>query len=174
VHLVDGGGETGAVEPEPGTAAPQVGDVHEHGGVPGQIGSGGMRYVRGLFVDRHRSGIQPLRAAIGGGHQNRLVGADQDGKPGVGTDLEVVIGESGIAVQPGGDAAIGEREGSVFLQFAVDRVGRQLGLGNPAGIAQGVVRCGLAGDQACREGCCHCTPSGTRYQLLGVIPGSGL
>ena len=35
----------------------------------------------------------------------------------------------------------------MFLQRAVARVGRQLGLGNPAGIAQGVLRCGLAGDQ---------------------------
>src|ERR1700760_3368627 len=113
VHLVDGGGETGAIEPEPGTAAPQVGNVHEHGGVPDQIGSGRMRYVRGLFVDRHRSSIQPLRAAIGGGHLHGLVGAAQDGKPGVGTDLEVLIGESGIAVQPGGDAAIGPRESTV-------------------------------------------------------------
>jgi len=106
-----------------------------------------MRYVRGLFVDRHRSGIQPLRAATGGGHLNGLVGAAQDGKPGVGTDLEVLIGESGFAVEPGGDAAIGQREGSVFLQRAVARIGRQLGLGNPAGIAQQVLRCGLAGDQ---------------------------
>ena len=33
------------------------------------------------------------------------------------------------------------------LQCAVVCVGRQLGLGNPAGIAQRVLRCGLAGDQ---------------------------